>query len=213
MAEDALNDIHHHYEAGTGPLTLLLLHGTGGDEHSMVSIGRNLAPGAHLLSPRGKVLEGTQTRFFRRLAEGVFALDDLVFRTHELAEFVVRAAGVYGFDPGRVLAVGYSNGANIAASLLLLKPHLLAGAVLLRPLVPLVPDTLPDLKGVLAYIAIGSEDTVTPPERGEALAKLLRECGADVTVKIHEAGHKLKRVEFEEVRAWIRRHWEQPASP
>lgn len=206
MTDNTLDFIHR-YEAGTGPLTLLLLHGTGGDEQSLLPIGRNLAPQANLLSPRGKVLEDTLTRFFRRLSEGVFDEADVIFRAGELADFVRRAADEYRFDPGRVVAVGYSNGANIAASLLLLAPNLLAGAVLLRPMVPLVPDVSPDLKGVRVYIAAGREDAVTPPEQAEALASLLRGCGADVTTKWQDAGHKLKRQEFDEVRAWLRQHW------
>lgn len=206
MTDNTLDFIHR-YEAGTGSLTLLLLHGTGGDEQSLLSIGRHLAPAANLLSPRGKVMENTLRRFFRRLSEGVFDEADVIFRAGELAGFVRRAADEYGFDPGRVVAVGYSNGANIAASLLLLAPNLLAGAVLLRPMVPLVPDAPPDLKGVQVYIAAGREDAVTPPEQAEALAALLRRCGVDVITKWQDAGHKLKRQEFDEARAWLRQHW------
>ena len=125
------------------PITLLLLHGTGGNENSLLPLGRSLAPGCALLSPRGKVLENGMPRFFRRLAEGIFDLEDLVFRTNELADFVKDASKVYKFDLTKVIAVGYSNGANIAASVLLLHPGLLAGAVLFRPMVPLVPDKSP----------------------------------------------------------------------
>src|ERR671920_1283811 len=130
-----------------GAPTLLLLHGTGGDENDLLPLGRMLDERAALLSPRGKVLENGMPRFFRRLAMGVFDQEDLVNRTHELAEFVTASASEYGFDPGRVFAVGFSNGANIAASLLLLHPSLLAGAVLLRPMVPFEPDTPPGLSG------------------------------------------------------------------
>jgi phospholipase/carboxylesterase/glyoxalase family protein len=120
-------------------LTLLLLHGTGGDETDLLPLGEALAPGAALLSPRGKVRENGMPRFFRRVSEGVFDLEDLRFRTHELADFVAEAAAAYGFDPTRVVAVGYSNGANIAASIVLLRPQTFAGAILFRPMVPLVP--------------------------------------------------------------------------
>lgn len=125
--------------------TLLLLHGTGGDENDMVSLGRDLDPAAALLSPRGRILENGMPRFFRRLAEGVFDEEDVIRGAHELADFVVAAAARYEFDPERVTAVGYSNGANIAAAILLLRPELLAGAVLFRAMVPLVPPAVPDL--------------------------------------------------------------------
>jgi predicted esterase len=145
MTTPPLDFIHQYVPAVAGSaapfagITLLLLHGTGGDEHDLLSLGEAVAPGAALLSPRGKVLEGSMPRFFRRLAEGVFDVPDLVARTHELAAFVGAAAGRYGFDPQRVVALGFSNGANIAASALLLHPGLLAGAVLLRAMVPFEP--------------------------------------------------------------------------
>src|ERR671912_1109381 len=127
-------------------LTLLLLHGTGGNEDDLLPLGRELDPNAGLLSPRGKILEGGRIPcFFRRLAEGVFDIEDLKFRTLELAGFVEKASSLYEFDARRVIAVGYSNGANIAASMLLLKPQTLTRAILFRAMVPLVPDNLPDL--------------------------------------------------------------------
>src|SRR5262249_16993263 len=132
--------------AGSGT-TLLLLHGTGGNENDLLELGQTLAPNAALLSPRGKVSERGMPRFFRRLAEGVFDIEDLKFRTQALADFVASAASAYGFDPGKVIAVGYSNGANIAVSMLLLRPATLAGAVLFRPMVPFVPAVPPDLSG------------------------------------------------------------------
>lgn len=138
----------HEFVAAADPdsgVTLLLLHGTGGDEHDLVPLGQQLLPGAALLSPRGRVLENGMPRFFRRFAEGVFDVEDLKFRTHELEEFVRAAAERYGVRKSRMVAVGYSNGANIAASLLLLHPHLLSGAVLFRAMVPFSPDGPPDL--------------------------------------------------------------------
>ena len=170
-----LNDFVHQYvpPVGKSPYTLLLLHGTGGDEHDLLGLGQQLGNGAALLSPRGKVENG-MPRFFRRLAMGVFDIEDLKYRTRELAEFVKQAARHYGFDPQKVKALGYSNGANIAAGLLLLRPEVLSGAVLLRPMVPLVPDQLPDLKDVPVFIAAGRKDPIVRPEQTAKLAELLR---------------------------------------
>lgn len=185
-------------------LTLLLLHGTGGDENDLLGLGRLLAPGAGLLSPRGKVLEGGMPRFFRRLAEGVFDLDDLRSRTDELAEFVARAAGVYGFDPARVVAAGFSNGANIAASLLLLRPATLAGAILFHAMVPLEPATPPDLGGKSVFLAAGRADPLIPPAETERLAALLRGYGAAVEERWSPGGHTLTRAEAAQARDWLR---------
>lgn len=185
------------------PVTLLLLHGTGGDEEDMIPLGRALAPGAALLSPRGKVLENGNPRFFRRLAEGVFDEEDLVLRTHELAEFVEKAAATYGFDAERVVAVGYSNGANIAASLMLLHPDLLAGGILLRPMVPFVPPELPDLMGKQVLVAGARHDPVVPPSETERLVALLREAGADVVVQWQPGGHAVGPEDLEAARRWL----------
>src|SRR5712692_4880772 len=150
-------------KSATGPdWTLLLLHGTGGDENDMVSLGRQLAPGASLLSPRGKVLENSLPRFFRRFSEGVFDEEDLKLRARELADFVREASSVYGFVRNSVVGVGYSNGANIAAALHLLFPRILRGSVLFRPMVPLVPKRLPDLSRIKVFIASGIRDPVAP---------------------------------------------------
>ena len=162
---------------GTGG-TLLLLHGTGGNENDLLPVGRAIAPGAALLSPRGRVLEHGMPRFFRRLAEGVFDHEDLVARTHELADFVAECAKHYGFDAKRVVAVGFSNGANIAASMMLLRPETLAGAILLRAMVPFEPKTPPDLRGRRALVAAGKADPIVKPENSERLAAILREAGA-----------------------------------
>lgn len=183
--------------------TLLLLHGTGGNERDLLPLGRSLAPGAALLSPRGKVLENGMPRFFRRLAEGVFDLDDLRFRTQELTDFVEAASAVYSFDPSKVIAVGYSNGANIAASILLLRPRLLAGAVLFRPMVPLVPETLPDLSGISVFISAGRVDPIVPQEQTERLVTLLQDCGADVTLHWQNGGHTLSAQEVDEAKEWL----------
>jgi predicted esterase len=183
--------------------TLLLLHGTGGTEEDLLPVGSMLAPGAALLSPRGKVLEGRMPRFFRRLAEGVFDVEDLVARTHELAGFVERATAAYSLDPTRITALGFSNGANIGASLLLLHPHLLRGAALLRPMVPLEPSPLPNLEGTPVLLAAGQNDPLIAPEETERLAALLRRAGADVSVAWSPGGHGLVPGDIETARGWF----------
>jgi predicted esterase len=168
-------------------------------------MGAHLGNGSGLLSPRGKVLESGMPRFFRRLAMGVFDIEDLKYRTHELARFVQTAAQHYGFDPDKVTALGYSNGANIAAALLLLHPRVLAGAVLLRPMVPLVPDLLPDLNSVPVFIAGGRRDPIVTPEQTGKLAELLRQAGAEVDVHWSQAGHELGAGELTQVKEWLKR--------
>jgi len=199
-----LGFIHRFVPAGgTGAPTLLLLHGTGGDEDDLIAIGRRLDERAALLSPRGKVLENGAPRFFRRHAEGVFDQEDLVNRTHELARFVEEAASKYGLDPERIFGVGFSNGANIAASLLLLHPGLLAGAILLRPMVPLEPDTPQDLSETPVYVAAGRSDSIVPPENTEQLAELLQEAGAEVTLDWQPKGHELSDAEIDAAHYWL----------
>jgi predicted esterase len=188
---------------GDDPRTLLLLHGTGGNEDDLVPLGRMLRPGAAILSPRGKVLEHGMPRFFRRLAEGVFDEEDLKERTHELAGFVERAMAEYGRDPAHVFAAGFSNGANIAASLLLLHPGLLAGAVLLRAMVPFEPESPPNLARTPVYLAAGRTDPIIPPENTERLARLLQDAGADVTLDWQPGGHGIGREEVEAARRWL----------
>jgi predicted esterase len=188
--------------AGSGR-TLLLLHGTGGDENDMQELGRMLDPNAALLSPRGNVLERGMPRFFRRLAEGVFDQEDLRVRTQALADFVEAAAAAYGFDAGKVFAVGYSNGANIAASVLLLRPRTLAGAILFRAMVPFVPDLLPDLSAKPVFLAAGRFDPIVPPDNTEQLAALLRRSGADVTLRWQDGSHALGREEIAAAHDWL----------
>ncbi len=202
----SIDDFVHRFVPGTaganGPV-LLLLHGTGGTENDLIELGHFLAPGASLLAPRGKVLENGMPRFFRRLSEGVFDHDDLVRRSHELAAFVKAAAQVYPFDLSNVIAVGYSNGANIAASLLLLAPELLQGAVLLRAMQPFVPENRPDLAGVPILIAAGKYDQLVPVPQVESLADLLTKSGAAVTLQWSENGHQLASSELEKTRQWL----------
>ncbi len=175
-------------------VTVLALHGTGGDERDLVPLARQVAPGAAVLSPRGPVLERGMPRFFRRLAEGVFDLDDLARRTEQLGDFVDGAARDYGLDRARVVAVGFSNGANIAASLLLRRPGALAGAALLRAMVPFEPDAPPrPAAGVTpaVTIAAGRADPIVPRGHPERLAELLAAAGCDARVEWLGAGHQL----------------------
>ena len=187
----------HRFIPGAPDRPVLLLHGTGGDENDLLPLGEMLLPGAARLSPRGKVLENGMPRFFRRLAEGVFDLDDLRARTHELADFVEAADGAYGLGRRRPIAVGFSNGANIAAAMLLLRPAALGGALLIRPMVPLVPDPLPDLRGVPVQINAGHVDPLVPGPQSEALAKLLGDAGAAVDLRWIPGGHALTREDIE----------------
>src|SRR6266513_1379280 len=184
-------DFIHDFVPGSSSRTLLLLHGTGGNERDLIPLGRELDPNAALLSPRGKVLENGMPRFFRRLAEGVFDLEDLKNRTNELADFVAAAAEHYGFAADKVMAVGYSNGANIAASVLLLRPEVLSTAILFRAMVPLVPQTTPNLSSARVWIGAGTNDPIIPTSETEQLAELLRSAGADITIRFFQASHAL----------------------
>ncbi|MES2439789.1 MAG: alpha/beta hydrolase [Verrucomicrobiota bacterium] len=183
--------------------TLLLLHGTGGNEDDLIQLGRSLAPEANQLSPRGRISENGMPRFFRRLAEGVFDEADLIHRTHELADFIEAAAKEYGFSPETITAVGYSNGANIAASLLLLRPGVLKNAILLRAMVPLTPGKIPDLKGTRVFLASGLSDPILPIDNARRLAVMLRESGAIVTHQEINTGHQLTSDELDTARTWL----------
>ncbi len=196
-------DFDHRFIAGSSAQTLLLLHGTGGDENDLIPLGRALNPEAALLSPRGKVLENGRPRFFRRLAEGVFDEEDLKRRTHELADFIAQAAEHYRFAPANVLAVGYSNGANIASSLLLLRPGVIRGAALLRPMIPFHPETLADLGGAPVLLLAGNQDPIVPADEPRALADLLRRAGAEVALAFEDAGHGLTPESLDTVKKWL----------
>jgi len=196
-------DFIHEFVPGSSPRTLLLLHGTGGNERDLLPIGRELDPDASLLSPRGKILEHGMPRFFRRLAEGVFDLEDLKKRTHELADFVISAAKHYKIDNKNIVAVGYSNGANIAASMLLLRPETLAAAILFRAMVPLIPESQPDLSSVRVWIGAGSIDPIVPASEAKQLAELLRKAGADVTIRFFQGGHTLTPDDVDVAREWL----------
>lgn len=203
MSAPDLGFVHRFIPGAPDRPVLLLLHGTGGDENDLLPLGEALLPGAARLSPRGKVLEHGMPRFFRRLAEGVFDLDDLRKRTHELAGFVESAGAAYEFGDRRPVAVGFSNGANIAAAMLLLRPGVLGGALLIRPMVPLVPQTLPDLGGLPVQIHAGQTDPLVPPPQSAALAKLLGEAGASVELRWITGGHALTREDVDAGKSWF----------
>jgi predicted esterase len=205
MTRPDLGFVHQFVPAkdSDSPVVLLLLHGTGGNEQDLLPIGMQLQPGAALLSPRGKVMENGMPRFFRRLADGVFDIDDLKFRTHELAEFVRSAAEQYGFQEKDLVAIGYSNGANIASSLMLLHPHLLAGAVLFRPMVPFTVDFTPDLRDAHVLLASGKRDPIVHPEQVDRLAAMFELAGADVTIYWHDGGHELGQDDLASAKNWL----------
>ena len=183
--------------------TLLLLHGTGGDERDLLGLGRELWPGAALLGVRGKVLENGMRRFFRRFAEGVFDVDDLMTRTNELAEFIDTAAEYYGFSKRHLVAAGYSNGANIAVSLIFLHPHYLAAGVLFRAQVPFRPDLVRNFSELSVFLAGGMRDPIVPREQTEQLAAILESGGADVVRFWHRGGHELGNDDIEAAKKWL----------
>jgi phospholipase/carboxylesterase len=193
----------HRFEPGNRPEAppLLLLHGTGGDENDLLPLGRSVAPGASLLSVRGQVLEHGMPRFFVRLAEGVFDEDDLRRRANDLADFVEAARRRYGI--AAPVALGYSNGANIAAAVLLLRPQVLAGAILLRAMAPLAQPPQPDLSGRPVLIVSGQYDPVVPASTSTRLAALLSDAGADVQNPILPAGHQLSQTDLTIARDWM----------
>jgi len=188
---------------GSAPAPLLLLHGTGGNEDDLLPLGEALSPRAALLSPRGKVLENGMPRFFRRLAEGVFDVRDVEARARELADFVQAAQEVHQVGETRPIAVGFSNGANIAAALLLLRPEALSGAILFRAMVPIEPATLPDLRGVRVFLGAGRRDQIASPAQTERLAGLLGSAGAAVSVHWADAGHALTAGDVEAAKDWL----------
>jgi phospholipase/carboxylesterase len=199
-------DFIHEFVRGKSDRTLMLLHGTGGNERDLIPLGRDLDPSASLLSPRGKVLENEMPRFFRRLAEGVFDLEDLEKRTHELADFVVSAADFYKIDIKKMVAVGYSNGANIAASMLLLRPEILSAAILFRAL-PVVPKTKPNLSSVRVWIGSGAHDSIIPASSTKELVDQLRDAGADVTIRFLQSGHELTGKDVDLAQEWLRKNF------
>jgi predicted esterase len=203
---DDLGFVHKFVPARPGvphPVTLLLLHGTGGDENDLLSLGSELWPGAALLGVRGKVLEKGMPRFFRRFAEGIFDIEDLKFRTEELAQFIEAVSERYDFSTKKLIAVGYSNGANIAASLILLHPHYLAAAVLFRAMVPFTPDIIRDFSNHSVFIGAGDRDPIVPRGQPEELAAIFESGGAEVTLSWHQGGHELGDDDIEAAKTWL----------
>lgn len=184
---------------------LLLLHGTGGDEDYMIPLGRVLSKGATLLSPRGKVVDKGKARFFRRLADGASDMEDLKLRSHELADFVELASVRYGLEPGKLFVVGVSNGADVAANLLLLRPGLLRGAILFRPMALLKLEVLPDLSGITVLVSAGLADRNVPKEQAKRLADILEKAGAEVCFRWRQTGHDLTLAEIKDAREWLSR--------
>ncbi|MFL5159037.1 MAG: alpha/beta hydrolase [Microvirga sp.] len=193
----------HRYEPATDPKRppLLLLHGTGGDENDLLGLGRMISPGSALLSPRGKILENGMPRFFRRLAEGVFDEEDVRFRANELADFVAEARRAYGLEAP--VAVGFSNGANIAAAMLMLRPEALAGAALLRAMVPLSSAPRVDLAGKRVLMISGAMDPIIPADNSNRLAASLSASGAEVQHQMLPTGHNLSQTDLSLLVKWF----------
>jgi predicted esterase len=183
--------------------TLVLLHGTGGDENDLLPFGERLAPGWALLSPRGRVLEGSMPRFFRRLAPGVFDEEDLRLRAWELAEFLREACREYGLDSRQLTVLGYSNGANVAAAVMLLEPGSIDNAILWRPMVPVRPPEIPDLSETKVLIGGGLRDMIVLPSRTDELTSLLRSGGATVESYWNAGGHELGPRDLDAAAAWL----------
>jgi phospholipase/carboxylesterase len=209
--------LHYIYQPATATptgVTVLLLHGTGGDERDLLPLAQGFGPGVNVLSARGNVSEGGMPRFFRRLGMGVFDEDDVRFRTHELAAFIEQASQKEGFDATQVVAVGYSNGANIAGSLLLLYPELLAGAVLWRPMQPLTKEVpkVSTTRRTPVFFNPGSRDPTVDPAATERYAALLSAAGFQLTRQDTPTGHSLTQADVDGGIAWFRQHFVAPAS-
>lgn len=201
--------MNHLFQKGSDPgaPTLLLLHGTGGTERDLLPIGQMINPGSSLLSVRGNVLENAMPRFFRRLAEGVFDEQDLIFRTDELYAFLDEAAMEHGFDRQNIVAVGYSNGANIAGSLLFHYRDALKGAILYHPMVPRRGVELPDLTQTPVFVGAGKNDPICPLPETEELTQLLEAAGAPVTLHWESYGHQLMEREVQASAVWFKQQF------
>ena len=183
--------------------TLLVLHGTGGNENDLVGFGQAVAPGAAILSPRGKVLENGAPRFFRRLAEGVFDPKEVRSRAEELARFIRSASIEYNLDSSRIFALGYSNGANVASTVMLIEPGVIQGAILLRPMLVYEPEVVPDLSGYSAFISAGRMDPIVTADNVQKLYDLLTSAGTEVVLNWQLAGHNLTPGEVREASVWL----------
>ena len=199
------NDLSHIHRFAPGnrreAAPLLLLHGTGGDENDLLPLGQAIAPGAALLSVRGNVLEHGMPRFFRRLAEGVFDEEDVIRRANELADFVIAARQRYDLEAP--IALGYSNGANIAAAMMLLRPDVLAGGILLRAMVPLREPPQADLAGKRVLIVSGHSDPIIPPSNSAALTSMLQKAGGEVEHRTLPVGHQLSQADLTLATQWL----------
>jgi phospholipase/carboxylesterase len=185
-------------------LTLVLLHGTGGNEEDLIFLGKEIEPNASILSPRGKVLENGMARFFRRLSEGIFDIEDLKFRTQELADFIQKCSLHYKFDLNRTIAVGFSNGANIAASMFFLRPELLQGAILFRAMVPFLPDDpFPNLSSKKILLSAGLNDPIATRTEIENLYNLFQKTNANITLKWQHSSHNLIQDDLVIAKEWI----------
>jgi phospholipase/carboxylesterase len=203
------NKMKHIFKQGSSKdaPVLLLLHGTGGTENDLLGLAEMISPHSSILSVRGSVLENGMPRFFRRLAEGIFDEKDLIFRTKELYDFLESASEQYGFERSEIVAVGYSNGANIAGSLLFHHENSLKGAILHHPMVPRRGVELPDLTGLPIFIGAGSNDPICPPQETEDLSTLLKNAGAAVDVQWERHGHQLTVTEAEAAAAWFQKNF------
>jgi phospholipase/carboxylesterase len=205
----SLETYHHRFVAGDdrADRTLVLLHGTGGDEESFLDLGRALtsegSPVPAMLSIRGNVSEHGMNRFFRRLAEGVYDMEDLARRTADLGAFLDAAADHYGRPLSGFTGVGYSNGANILANLLFTRPDALGAAVLMHPLIPFEPDPQPGLSGKPVFVSAGENDPITPFAETQVLLEWLGRQGAQVGAAVHRGGHEVRPEEVEAVKGWL----------
>lgn len=200
---DDLGFIHRFVPGEESEDTLLVLHGTGGNENDLIGIGQAIAPGAAILSPRGNVLEAGAPRFFKRIAEGVFDPKEVRSRAEELARFIRAAAVTYRLDPARIFAFGYSNGANVASTVMLVEPGVIQGSILFRPMVVYEPPDKTDLSGSSIFISAGRLDPIVPTDSVEQLAEMFRARNADVTIKWQISGHNLVPGEVREAAEWF----------
>ena len=191
------------YDDANKKLTLVLLHGTGGNEEDLILLGKKIEPNASILSPRGKVLENGMPRFFRRLSEGVFDLEDLRIRSHELADFIQKCSVHYKFDLERTIAIGFSNGANIAVSIFFLSPELFQGAILFRAMVPFIPNSLPNLLNKRILISAGLKDAIVSKTETENLYKLFQKTNANTTLKWQPSSHNLFHEDILVAKPWM----------
>ncbi len=196
----------HKYVPSSDPTkgkTVLLLHGTGGNEESLIPIVEMVLPDAAILSPRGQIMENGMPRFFRRIAEGVFDLEDLKFQTQELAIFIEAASKTYGLESNEVIALGYSNGANIASSVMLTYPELISKAALFHPMIPFVPENPPDLSNTSILITAGTNDPIVSRKETLELNSMFQDYGAEVEIFWHDSGHNLTREELDKTKNFL----------